>query len=120
MEAPALTDEEVNVISDVLRVFFNLVNIRNKSNFKLNFYFVITIRYGRKDDKTITCQFNGMSIRLSETFYAFNFQKTIGNEINLKKEDEEETSELLDLAKLVNILLNINTVTVIKKSQLVR
>ena len=59
-------------------------------------------------------------IRLSETFYAFNFQKTIGNEMNLKKEDEEETSELLDLAKLVNILLNINTVTVIKKSQLVR
>ena len=46
--------------------------------------------------------------------------QTIGNEMNQTKGDEEEMSELIDLAKLVQIFLTIETVTPAKKSQLVR
>ena len=46
--------------------------------------------------------------------------QTIGNEMNQTKGDEEEMSELIELAKLVQIFLTIETVTPAKKSQLVR
>lgn len=67
--SPALTDEEVTVISDVLKVLFNLT--------------------------------------------------IVGDELNQSRKDEEETSELLELAKLVNIFLTMATVTLAKKSSLV-
>jgi hypothetical protein len=50
----------------------------------------------------------------------FFFIQTIGNEMNQSKTDEEETSELIELAKIVNIFLTMNTDTQTKKSQLVR
>ena len=46
--------------------------------------------------------------------------KTIGNEMNQSKVDEEESSELVELAKLVNVFLNISTVSAAKKASLVR
>jgi hypothetical protein len=46
--------------------------------------------------------------------------QTIGNEMNQPKPDEEETAELLDLAKLLAIFLTVATVTPAKKTQLVR
>jgi len=53
--------------------------------------------------------------KTGETYF-----QTIGNEMNQSKVDEEETSELLELAKLINIFLTINTVTATKKAVLVR
>ncbi len=49
----------------------------------------------------------------------FEMQTIVGDEINQSKKDEEETSELLELAKLVNIFLTMATVTPAKKSSLV-
>jgi hypothetical protein len=40
--------------------------------------------------------------------------------MNQSKVDEEESSELVELAKLVNVFLNIGTVSTAKKSALVR
>ena len=40
--------------------------------------------------------------------------------MNQSKVDEEESSELVELAKLVNVFLNISTVSTVKKASLVR
>ena len=40
--------------------------------------------------------------------------------MNQSKVDEEESSELVELAKLVNVFLNISTVSTAKKASLVR
>ena len=46
-------------------------------------------------------------------------QTIVGDEINQSRKDEEEISELLELAKLVNIFLTMATATPAKKSSLV-